>query len=96
MPISHRTFLLVLLLLWLLFAIKYMVLKTESFNFFWRRKDINNTERKCEVEKDINSYLKCRRKSILRHCGDVCNTTPEPDESKYYNAEWESYDFVIV
>ena len=58
----------------------------------------NNTrnEGKCEVIKDVNKYLKCRRRLILRHCGEVCNTTPEVDESKYYRTVITGYLFVIA
>ena len=53
-------------------------------------------ETKCEVHDDMNKYLKCRRSLLLKYCGEVCDTTPEIDESKYYAAIMKSYVFRII
>ena len=56
----------------------------------------NRREIKCEAHDDINRYLKCRRRLLLRYCGEVCDTTPEVDERKYYDIIMKSYMFRIV
>ena len=57
---------------------------------------INKREIKCEVHDNINKYLKCRRSLILRYCGEVCDTTHEVGESKYYDTLMKDCGFGIV
>ena len=82
----------ILLCVSLLLLIAYMVFKTDNIPLLQDRiKNVSGTisenstsrlETKCEVHDDINKYLKCRRRLLLRYCGEVCDTTPEVDESK--------------
>lgn len=108
MSLSNRTFA-ILLFISLLLVIGHMVLNRDTITL---RRDrinvvantVNNSNRinkimflrKCEDEADMNLYLKCRRRLILRHCGEVCNTTPEMDESKYQHTKTDSCKFFTV
>ena len=85
----------------LLFA--YMVINTDNITLKQDKINsaISNTtnrrrEIKCEAHDDINEYLKCRRRLLLRYCGEVCDTTPEVDERKYYCTVIKSYVFRII